>query len=640
MNDRTFSKYLVPDGFEYDQEALKLPFLHGYGTVPHLSVAMTQDPDLLSQVKSLVELSGSLSAEALRSAIEDLVVSWTGAGTPAEGSRGPYIDAQHLSVLEKFFGSTFVQTTVVDGGDINNPGVNAGAELEKLYQDLIDTLLLRFVIQVPASLMLLAESVTAAYDSPYLALTALRYNSQSDTVDGTLSDVFAAAKLYAPVSLVDSLQYYGDIAQALKGGHIDLFGGDRTQFLSALTSSISGLSPEVQTLVVVAATKGFLGKSDLSQTVSGTSGADVFTSAGGDDILYGNNGSDLYLYTEGDGSDTIIESSSASGETDTLVLTDVTRDGVTLARSGFNLLITIISTGAVINVVDHFRSEKTGLEKIVFADGSALMNRDQILSLFPQQGTSGADTLTGGIGEDLLQGGAGNDLLRGGQGSDRYLFSLGDGQDVVEEIGTAGETDVLVLGPGINAADVTVSQANSGYDLVLAVNGTTDKVSLRYQLYGTAYGVERVEFGDGTVWDYATLFDRSALATAGNDTLYGDYRANTLTGGGGNDTLNGAGGADKLVGDEGNDWLTGGGASDTFQFAVGFGKDIVVDFRSGAASDDVIALDKNAFSDLSAVLANATQVGSDTIITRDTETSITLKNVALSTLHKDDFLFF
>jgi Ca2+-binding RTX toxin-like protein len=48
-------------------------------------------------------------------------------------------------------------------------------------------------------------------------------------------------------------------------------------------------------------------------------------------------------------------------------------------------------------------------------------------------------------------------------------------------------------------------------------------------------------FADGTVWNRAALLAMATAPTAGNDTFYGDYAANTPSGGAGDDTLSGGG---------------------------------------------------------------------------------------------------
>ena len=81
---------------------------------------------------------------------------------------------------------------------------------------------------------------------------------------------------------------------------------------------------------------------------------------------------------------------------------------------------------------------------------------------------------------------------------------------------------------------------------------------------------------------------------AGEDTLTGDARANTLKGGGGVDTLNGVAGNDMLMGGEGADTLNGGAGNDMLMGGEGEdtlnggeGNDIYVAVEAGAAADIV-----------------------------------------------------
>lgn len=48
-------------------------------------------------------------------------------------------------------------------------------------------------------------------------------------------------------------------------------------------------------------------------------------------------------------------------------------------------------------------------------------------------GNAGNDTLVGNNGNDTLDGGIGNDLLKGGAGDDTYIFTVGSGNDTINE---------------------------------------------------------------------------------------------------------------------------------------------------------------------------------------------------------------
>ncbi|MBR0903924.1 Ig-like domain-containing protein [Bradyrhizobium liaoningense] len=95
--------------------------------------------------------------------------------------------------------------------------------------------------------------------------------------------------------------------------------------------------------------------------------------------------------------------------------------------------------------------------------------------------------------------------------------------------------------------------------------------------------------------------------------------------------INGSGGADVLFGGTGNDVLTGGAGSDTFVVSKGYGSDTVTDFQAGL-SGDVLRLQNYGFATFASFLAAATQVGSDTVVTLSSTETLTLQNVALSTL--------
>jgi len=86
--------------------------------------------------------------------------------------------------------------------------------------------------------------------------------------------------------------------------------------------------------------------------------------------------------------------------------------------------------------------------------------------------------------------------------------------------------------------------------------------------------------------------------------------------------------------------MFGGIGNDTFVFGRGFGHDTIVDFVGGLGLSDVIRLDRDIFKSFTSVLAASAQVGTDVVITKDADNTITLKNVMLINLSADDFTFF
>jgi hypothetical protein len=76
-------------------------------------------------------------------------------------------------------------------------------------------------------------------------------------------------------------------------------------------------------------------------------------------------------------------------------------------------------------------------------------------------------------------------------------------------------------------------------------------------------------------------------------------------------------------------------AADTFVFAPNFGENTITNFN---AHNDTLELPKSEFADLAAVLADAHQNGTDTVIAHDAHDIITMHNVSLSQLHDSHIL--
>jgi len=98
----------------------------------------------------------------------------------------------------------------------------------------------------------------------------------------------------------------------------------------------------------------------------------------------------------------------------------------------------------------------------------------------------------------------------------------------------------------------------------------------------------------------------------------------------------GVGGDDLLNGGVGSDTYNGGSGRDIFVF--GSGHDRIQDFEGGPGFGDTINV-KGIFGDFNGVLAGSQQVGSNVVITFDSNTSITLENFSLSNLSANDFIF-
>ena len=89
----------------------------------------------------------------------------------------------------------------------------------------------------------------------------------------------------------------------------------------------------------------------------------------------------------------------------------------------------------------------------------------------------------------------------------------------------------------------------------------------------------------------------------------------------------------------GNDILTGGGGTDQFVFSDAiFGKDVVTDFKPTGSNHDTLQFDHSAFANFADILAHATEVGKDVVISHDATDIVTLVGVHLNQLTAHDFL--
>jgi len=111
------------------------------------------------------------------------------------------------------------------------------------------------------------------------------------------------------------------------------------------------------------------------------------------------------------------------------------------------------------------------------------------------------------------------------------------------------------------------------------------------------------------------------------------HHAAVLDGGAGNDVVIAGKGETVLIGGP-DDTLTGGKGADTFVFAPNFGQNTITNFDT---HKDEIQLPHSEFADLAAILADAHQVGANTVITHANDV-LTLDHVALQNLHAHNFL--
>jgi len=324
-------------------------------------------------------------------------------------------------------------------------------------------------------------------------------------------------------------------------------------------------------------------------------------------------------------------------------------DGFTRARAGNDVLPTGPDSGALdggsgIDTADYSGSDASlDINLAAGTSHGGYAEADTHISIENITGSAFADTIVGTEEGNILRGGQGNDMLDGNGGDDSLIG--GDGDDILK-FGALGEgwaeggegNDTIVLqGHSTDFRISVISQSTIQLFSADAVFTVSSAENLQFD--DTVVGVADImlgEFGDtffgtgGSDNITGSIGPDFIMAFEGNDVLAGREKNDTIYAGSGNDVLDGGTGDDELNGESGND---------VFIFRAGFAHDTVTDFTAGIGNGDVIDVSTDLFADFASILAAASQVGDDTIITYDAGNSITLKNVTLTSLHQDDFRF-
>ena len=322
-----------------------------------------------------------------------------------------------------------------------------------------------------------------------------------------------------------------------------------------------------------------------NDTLYGDAGEDTLTGGGGDDALHGGSGRDVFVFSLGEGNDTIHDfqvgfdkiNLSGLNVSDFNALLGYTQDvgsDAVITRSIYTLTLKNISKA------QFQQSDFIGVDPVGTSGNDTLIGFDTddaidgLAGNDTINGAGGNDTLTGGDGNDRLIGGTGDDSMSGGTGDDTYVVdstsdtvteSSGEGTDTVEASATftlGSNVENLTLtgasainGTGNSAANTI--KGNSG-DNVLTGNGGTDSI----------FG-----FGGDDTLNGGSSFD-SLIGGDGADTVNAGDGADWIRGEAGNDILSGEGGNDKIFGEAGNDTLDGGTGNDIM--TGGTGDDIYV----------------------------------------------------------------
>ena len=187
---------------------------------------------------------------------------------------------------------------------------------------------------------------------------------------------------------------------------------------------------------------------------------------------------------------------------------------------------------------------------------------------------AGGDSLSGGYGDDTLSGGAGSDMLDGGSGNDSYVFSMGDGKDILFEQNYAGTDVNIIRFRDTLAVDATFTHEASG-DMLITMNNGTDSIDIKNWYTDPGSRIQQIVYADGVV------VDTSALNSLAQVQIVGQGSGAAITGTQYNDIIMSAEGSGIIDGGAGDDAIQGSAGPDTYLLKLGMGKDTIVETGSG-----------------------------------------------------------
>jgi Ca2+-binding RTX toxin-like protein len=660
---------------EVSDEIANLPEVEGFGNVHNLQVAMQLDAG--GALKGLVEsFIAEADINARHALVTQILYHWAGVENVDPFSRvsehyGNAIgDARKLATLEAFVGHGYVGTWCWGQHSVNPHGV-AAPILLSAFDELSGYVYAQLMIQsqyadwmglldIKITNNELVWDVSGIVDAFESAYAQNKIEAVSRIVD------FAKCLTWVEGddanSILNNLSIYQVVGNEevnrvlanIKNINLVVAQGDVTHTQQGVSNLVYGRNQD--DTIVGASGNDFIYAEMGNDILEGNDGNDVLIGGVGNDTLRGGWYADTYVLNVGDGQDVIEESGSTpdfwyyGGGNDKLIFGEgISKSDIRFFASGVDLILSYSEVDAVTlknwYVHDWYRNyamyrvdqvyfangEVVGLDSLVVqqgitnmgtALGDKLEGNIDVDSLF---GLAGDDIIYGYAGRDILIGGLGNDTLYGGINADTYVFSVGDGYDVIEESGDAfdrwfggGNQDKIILDDVIQIADIQF--VHESEDLIMSY-GMGDEVRIKnwyvYDRLGNAwsYQVEYIQVA-GIVLDMNTLLSQKGVMIsgsevaevingddgnnliwtyAGEDTINGGDGADTIDAGMGDDVIRGGGGGDVLLGGlgndvlyseggydtlrggEGNDVLMGDADVDTYYFELGDGEDVLVE---------------------------------------------------------------
>ncbi|MEG3179551.1 beta strand repeat-containing protein [Sphingomonas sp. LT1P40] len=289
-------------------------------------------------------------------------------------------------------------------------------------------------------------------------------------------------------------------------------------------------------------------------TVTGTAGADTYStgegndtldlSQGGDDTADGGTGNDSFFF--GGALTAADRVTGGDGTNDQIGLQGNYSGGLTLGAttiSGIELIGLLAGAGNGYSITTVDANVAAARVLTIFGTNLALGNN------FTFNGAAETD------GQFRIYGGAGTDNLTGGAGSDGIWFGPGRFDPAVDRVNGGGGIDQLALdGDYTITLDGTAIQGIEQITLMAGPAGDRNVFDITVANSLVAAGVQQ------TIWGLPVTTSIRIDASAELD---GSVR---VFGGQSHDTIYGSAGDDRLFGGAGSDFLYGGAGNDTYVY--------------------------------------------------------------------------
>ena len=423
-----------------------LPDVRSFGNVHSLHTAMALDET--GRLRQLVESFVTETSRAGRLALVDEILEMLcHTEDIASDSRGGYIDAAHLAVIEAMLGKDFV------GVDGKNPNRDAAAVLNQVYDKIADVYYFALLgSEVFEHIELIGErkddNGNISYDLDIFNKYMVFGMKMGFIDESTFADVAAYLNYYSTAMLGDHSLYleFRDFVDTYANEYIDMVDNAAYDAIIGTKDSddLSGTSGDDLIFAgsgddVISGESGndlLFGEAG-NDTIYGYSGNDILDGGAGDDILYGGYDNDTYIFGRGYGHDTIDEQNKNSLNDKVRFKDGITADDIEISREGDDMILTVRDTGDSLRIVKQYSSSYYRIETFEFADGTvAEVDLSKCEFNILVEGTSYEDTIQSTT--DIL-----NDLYADDSMTSEFLTETDNTviSDISDGVSVSNETD-------------------------------------------------------------------------------------------------------------------------------------------------------------------------------------------------------